>query len=265
MQIPFHKYQGAGNDFIVLDQRERIWINATETDRIARLCDRRFGIGADGLLLLEKEEGYDFRMVYFNADGRLSSMCGNGGRCIIAFARYLGLIGETARFLAVDGPHQARILPDSRVELQMGDVKVVERGDDYYYLDTGSPHYVRFVADAFAVDTVAEGRNIRYNERFALTGTNVNFVSIVPPHGVRISTYERGVEGETLACGTGITAAALAYYLHQGQTYLTVAEVPVEAKGGDLAVRFQPLPQGGFTDIWLIGPAERVFGGEVVL
>ena len=259
MTIPFFKYQGAGNDFIVIDNREEQFLSCPDEALITRLCDRRFGIGADGLMLLQNKPDFDFEMVYFNADGREGSMCGNGGRCIVAFAHRLGLIEERAHFLAVDGPHEAVLTRADWVELKMIDVAEIEQESDYFYLDTGSPHYVRFVEDISAIDVVQEGRNVRYSERFKEKGTNVNFVQ-AGPSGLHIATYERGVEDETLACGTGVTAAALAYYLREGKN--TALQVPVQAKGGALSVRFRA-GQDGFDQIWLCGPAEFVFTGKI--
>jgi diaminopimelate epimerase len=258
--IPFHKYQGAGNDFIVLDQRAATYVQRSDAELIRRWCDRRFGIGADGLILLQNRKGYDFEMIYFNADGGEGSMCGNGGRCIVAFAHQLGIFQESCRFLAVDGPHEACLRPDGWVALRLGDVAEVERGAGYCFLDTGSPHYVRFVERLEAVDVVGEGRAIRYSARFRAQGTNVNFVE-VREHGLAVATYERGVEDETLACGTGVTAAALAHY-QQVSSAGGPQRIPIQAKGGQLEVRFEP--QGaGFTQVWLAGPAERVFAGTI--
>lgn len=258
--IPFHKYQGAGNDFILLDQRAEQYLQRGDAELIRRWCDRRFGIGADGLILLQRREGYDFEMIYFNADGGEGSMCGNGGRCIAAFAHYLGIFQETCRFLAVDGAHEARLLPDGWVELRLGDVAEVEQGDGYCFLDTGSPHYVRFVENLQGLDVVGEGRAIRYSARFRAQGTNVNFVE-VREHGLAVATYERGVEDETLACGTGVTAAAIAHYQQKASTS-GPQRVSIQAKGGQLEVRFEP-HGAGFTQVWLAGPAERVFEGSI--
>ena len=277
--MKFWKYQGAGNDFVMLDQRGHQWLTRENTDKIAHLCDRRFGIGADGLILLQHHPGYDFEMVYFNADGRESTMCGNGGRCIAAFARYLGVIGRHGRFWAIDGEHEAVLsgTPDHMkqqgandreaglwVELKMSDVQSVERQDNVFILDTGSPHYVRFENDLQQIDMVREGRAVRYSEKFQKEGINVNLVRVNADSSLDIRTYERGVEDETLACGTGVTAAAIASYLHGGSN-AEQAEVPVHAKGGDLAVRFRSNGNGTFSEIWLCGPAVRVFEGEISL
>lgn len=258
--IPFRKLQGAGNDFVMIDQRDQRWLTRQDEEVIRRLCDRRFGIGADGLILLERHPGYDFEMIYFNADGREGSMCGNGGRCAVAFARRLGHIGRTTRFLAVDGPHEARLNEAGDwVELKMGAVAAVERGSGYYFLDTGSPHYVVFVDDLDAVDVVAEGRAIRYSGRFRAAGTNVNFVQ-ARPGGIDVATYERGVEDETLSCGTGVTAAAIAYYLQRPADERR--RVDIRARGGRLQVHFEAAG-AGFEEIWLCGPAEHVFEGTI--
>lgn len=277
--MKFWKYQGAGNDFVMVDQRERRELTRRDTDRIAKLCDRHFGIGADGLILLENHSHYDFEMIYFNADGRESSMCGNGGRCIAAFAGHLGIAENRCRFLAIDGEHEALINPDSSpypsgnkmepglswIDLKMSDVADIERNDNVFILNTGSPHYVRFVDSVENVDMVQEGRAIRYSERFKKEGINVNLVAVQPNGGLAIRTYERGVENETLACGTGVTAAALAFSRYMKKEHLSY-NVPVHALGGDLIVRFKAADDTvSFTDIWLCGPAQSVFKGEILL
>ena len=261
MIIPFYKYQGTGNDFVLVDQRENQYLNRGDLSRIAKICDRRFGVGADGLMLLQNKDGYDFEMVYFNADGRESSMCGNGGRCITAFAQFLGVIKDQARFLAIDGEHQSRIhAKDKLVELQMSDVRQVEINADFYVLNTGSPHYVTFVPQLESFDVYEEGKKIRYSDRFAAEGINVNFVK-KSGNGIEVATYERGVEDETLSCGTGVTAAAISWWLKEGK--LSAEEIPVVTKGGNLSVRFEPDGYVGFKNIWLTGPAEQVFEGKI--
>ena len=266
--MQFHKYQGTGNDFIILDDRARAF-DETDQARIAALCHRRFGIGADGLMLLREREGYDFEMVYFNADGAPSSMCGNGGRCLVAFAKYLNIIAESAYFLAVDGPHEARVAPDGTVRLHMVDVAApqpAEGGEeDDVFLHTGSPHHVHFL-DPHEHPTLAEfnvfaaGHDIRYDQAYDPTGTNVNFVEVPadPAQPWSVRTYERGVEDETYSCGTGVTAVALAAS-RRGAT----SPVRLSTPGGQLEVAFEEKPDGGFTNVWLSGPAVRVFGGEV--
>lgn len=259
MTIPFHKYQGTGNDFVIIDQREHTYINRNDEPIIEKLCDRRFGIGGDGLMLLQNKAGYDFEMVYFNSDGRESSMCGNGGRCITAFAHRLGVFEERCRFWAIDGEHEAVMRAADRwVELKMIDVQEIETGDGFYFLNTGSPHYVTFVEGLEELDVYEAGRKVRYSDRFREEGTNVNFVQL-EPEGIAVATYERGVEDETLSCGTGVTAAAIAYHLRQQNG---AGRVPIRAKGGSLEVRLQASDKG-FGEIWLCGPAEMVFTGEI--
>lgn len=263
----FWKYQGAGNDFIMVDQRTQAWIKREDTDKIAQYCNRRFGIGADGLILLQNHPDFDFEMVYFNADGRESSMCGNGGRCITAFAEQLHIFKDRCRFLAIDGPHEATILRqntplDAWVELKMVDVTKIELLDQAFVLNTGSPHYIRFETTVTDKNMVKEGQAIRYNDRFKAEGINVNLVALLPD-GLQIRTYERGVEDETLACGTGITAAALAHRLYTGSV-IGPASIAVKSSGGDLSVRFFDNGDGTFSDIWLCGPATAVFEGNLL-
>ncbi len=260
MKFEFQKYQGAGNDFILIDDRSHTF---PENDQalVAKLCDRRFGIGADGLMLLRDKADFDFEMVYFNADGRIGSMCGNGGRCITRFAADNGLLrGTQTHFLAVDGPHDA-VLNDGTIKLKMNDVTAIETGDDYYYLNTGSPHFVQYVMNLDALDVYSAGKAIRYNARFAAEGTNVNFVEHRDGR-LFIRTYERGVEDETLACGTGITAVALTAALKgmAGEGRCTI-----EARGGTLQVYFTQQGPQSFTDIWLEGEARFVYKGEIAL
>ncbi|MEN9444374.1 MAG: hypothetical protein RIS47_1264 [Bacteroidota bacterium] len=260
MNLAFSKYQGAGNDFILVDNRKKVLTNAT-TEQIAKLCDRRFGIGADGLMLLEEAEGYDFRMIYYNSDGREGSMCGNGGRCITAFAAAVGAISAQTTFIATDGPHEAEILADGTVRLKMIDVTQVENIAADCYLNTGSPHYVRFTDNIHTLNVYAEGRSVRYNERFAAIGTNVNFVS-QKANLLEVATYERGVEDETLACGTGVVAASMAACLASNGT-LTAFDI--RTKGGKLHVDFAYHAPAHFTNVWLQGPAEFVFSGEIIV
>ncbi|HBH48187.1 MAG TPA: diaminopimelate epimerase [Bacteroidales bacterium] len=259
MNTQFYKYQGAGNDFIVIDNRELL-IDKNDTKTIKKLCDRRFGIGADGLMLLQSKQGYDFEMVYFNSDGKEGTMCGNGGRCIVAFAYFLGIIKAKTKFWAIDGEHLADVLQDDYINLKMGDVTGVENNGEYYFLNTGSPHYVQFVTGIEELDVFNVGRSIRYNERFKEEGTNVNFVEEINSR-LMVRTYERGVENETLACGTGITACAIAASLHSGKEK---EEYDVKAVGGDLKVRYK-IDGDSFKDIWLEGSAVRVFSGEIII
>lgn len=281
--MKFWKYQGTGNDFVLLDQREHQWLSRSDTSIVEQLCDRRFGIGADGLILLQNLPGYDFEMVYFNADGRESTMCGNGGRCIVAFAWYLGIVGQQCRFMAIDGEHEATIggvtyppgtnIHSNRddlgkelfVNLKMIDVQHVDKQGDAYILNTGSPHYVRFVNDLDKLDMVAEGRAVRYAEPWQKAGINVNLVEKAAQNSLfPMRTYERGVEDETYACGTGATAAAIATFLSEGGVSGDFA-IGLQTKGGVLAVRSHAHGDGHFSNIWLCGPATRVFEGEILL
>jgi diaminopimelate epimerase len=257
MTMTFYKYQGTGNDFIIIDNRLQ-HIDKNDTKRIAQLCDRRFGIGADGFILLENDTSADFKMVYFNADGNESSMCGNGGRCITAFAKYLGIIDNNTVFRAIDGLHDAKIENDT-VHLKMQDVDTVESHKNHLFLDTGSPHHVELVSILSMIDVKSNGSKIRYDEPYTEEGSNINFVEQTSNASFSVRTYERGVEDETLSCGTGVTAVALAMY-HSGKT--TANEVELETLGGKLRVSFNAV-ESGYNNIWLIGPAEQVFKGEL--
>ncbi len=254
--MTFYKYQGTGNDFVIVDNRLQI-IDKNNTKQIAQLCDRRFGIGADGFILLENDENVDFKMVYYNADGNESSMCGNGGRCIVAFAKFLGLIDNETEFIAIDGLHKAKI-ENGLVHLQMQDVSDVETYDTHLFLDTGSPHHVTLVPELKALEVKATGAEIRYGAPYYDAGTNVNFVDQIGDDHFAVRTYERGVEDETLSCGTGVTAVALAMH-HSGKT--KAQEVRLETEGGPLKVSFKADAEG-YNDIWLVGPAQQVFKGE---
>ncbi len=258
MRIDFFKYQGTGNDFVILDNRDRRYSFTKE--QVAFLCNRRFGIGADGLMLLQLKDGYDFEMVYYNADGGESSMCGNGGRCLVAFAKQIGLIADKTKFIAVDGEHDAIVRADGIVELKMQDVLEVERGSDYCVLNTGSPHYIQWVNNVDAVDAFAEGKKIRYSERFSKEGINVNFVQVLS-EGLKVRTYERGVEDETYSCGTGVTAAALS----TADVNKTEQEIAVQTPGGKLSVKLHRNSDSSFDHIWLCGPATFVFNGSIDL
>ena len=260
----FTKYQGTGNDFILIDDRNNTFPTHNSA-LVAQLCHRRFGIGADGLILLQNHSDSDFRMVYFNADGAEGSMCGNGGRCIVQFAHELGLFKTHTRFLAVDGEHLAEIDGDE-VRLKMSNVPAPSNESltgpgTYFFLNTGSPHVIQFVEGLATYDVLNKGRLLRNDAAFSPGGTNVNFAELLTANSLFVRTYERGVEAETYSCGTGVTAAALIAHRQHGLS----SPVAIRTPGGNLRVTFTPQPDGSFTDIHLIGPAQRVFGGNITL
>jgi len=260
MTLNFSKYQGTGNDFILIDNRLKI-VNKDNYELIANLCDRKFGIGADGLMLLENHSKYDFEMRYYNSDGREASMCGNGGRCIVAFAHKLNIFDTETEFMAVDGYHKASLTNDNNktlISLKMLDVSEIEQGESYFYLNTGSPHYVQFIKDSLNFDTFTQGKKIRYNNRFKEEGTNVNFVKKEKDY-IEVFTYERGVEDETLSCGTGVVASALSCYLVDKKEN----NYSIKTKGGVLSVEFEYTKENKFINIWLNGPACHVFDGKI--
>ena len=260
MNIKFSKYQGAGNDFVLIDDRESKLKNL-ENKLIAKLCDRRFGIGADGLMLLTHHDDYDFEMIYYNADGKIGSMCGNGGRCIVAFAKYLKIIDNETNFLAVDGPHYAKISAEGNwVELQMIEVDSINKDGNAFVLNTGSPHYVAQVDHLASLDVFKAGKEIRNNDTYKANGINVNFVEQKSDH-LFVRTFERGVEDETYACGTGVTAVAMAMAQQKAPGYI---ETPIKVLGGKLQVNFN-YDGNKFTNVFLCGPAEKVFEGEIDL
>ena len=263
MKVNFSKFHGAGNDFVLIDNRLGKYDLSVE--QIAFLCHRRFGIGADGLMLLNASKDFDFEMKYYNSDGPEGSMCGNGGRCIAAFAQYIGLQKNEFVFEAVDGLHKANILSKEEpvwiVSLQMIDVQIKGQESEHFFLDTGSPHHIEFVSNVDNVDVYKEGKNIRNNSHYSTKGgTNVNFASFEDGY-IKVRTYERGVEDETLACGTGVTAVAMAAALKEGDLS---GDYKLSARGGDLQVRFQR-DGNEFTNVWLTGPAVLVFSGEIIL
>lgn len=258
MRIRFSKYQGTGNDFIIIDNRDNS-INLT-TAQINQLCNRKFGIGADGLMLLERQAGYDFKMKYYNADGKEGSMCGNGGRCLVQFAYDNGIVKTSYKFIASDGEHEAEFGEKKWVHLKMQDVYAVDyRKFDESVLNTGSPHFIKPVDDVQKTDVVKEGKEIRYNNEFKEEGINVNFVQAISEDAIFVRTYERGVEDETLSCGTGVTASSL-MFAHNEKGFNRIS---VKTLGGFLAVEFDKIDDETFTNICLCGPATFVFKGEV--
>lgn len=256
MEITFSKYQGTGNDFIIIDNRD----NTIElsTENVKHLCDRKFGIGADGLMLLNSRQQYDFEMKYYNADGAEGTMCGNGGRCLTQFAYDKGIKKEKYLFIAIDGEHEA-LFNEGWVHLKMKDVSLIEEYQGGFLLNTGSPHYVKPVPDVMNEDIVSKGRELRYSDEFMPDGVNVNFVENPEEGKIIVRTYERGVEDETLSCGTGVTASAIVFS-REGTGYNSIE---VATLGGNLAVEFNKNELGNFEDIWLCGPATFVFEGKI--
>ncbi len=256
MFLDFHKYQGTGNDFVMIDDREeRFDIKAI--DLVQKLCDRKFGVGADGLILIRNHADYDFEMIYYNADGS-QSMCGNGARCAVSFAKQLQIIQEKTHFLAIDGPHTASIDADGWVSLKMGDVSQVSKTDEDYFVNTGSPHHIRLVNDITHYPVYESGKVVRYSDAYKPHGTNVNFIEKINPQEIFVRTYERGVENETLSCGTGVTACALVMGVLGSPS-----PVKIKTLGGSLQVKFTKKVDGSYHDIYLEGPAQLVFEGEV--
>ena len=258
MQLEFYKYQGAGNDFVMIDNRNGQFPK-DNIQLVAHLCDRRFGIGGDGLILLENDSETDFKMVYYNSDGNQSSMCGNGGRCLVAFAKNLNVIEDQTTFIATDGLHHATFEDNGLVSLQMIDVPEIAIKKEYSFLNTGSPHHVQIVEDLEHYNVKDNGAAIRYGELYGAAGSNINFVKKIDDTTFKLRTYERGVEDETLACGTGATAVAIAMNA-TGETNATAINVDVE--GGKLVVSFEK-NDGVYTNVFLKGPAEFVFKGTI--
>jgi diaminopimelate epimerase len=260
MLVHFSKYHGTGNDFVMIDGRDQD-TTYFDTSIIHRLCDRRFGIGGDGLIILEKNQRFDFTMRYFNADGREGTMCGNGGRCIAAFARKLGIIKSHTTFEGIDGPHEASILHTGEIRLKLKDVEGIEQLEDGYLLNTGSPHFVRFVKELDQIPVDQAGAEIRHQERFGQGGVNVNFVEAGPAaNQIGVRTFERGVEGETWSCGTGVAAAAIASCFHFGSDIFSYA---VQTRGGQLHVEFKSHSAQNYMEIYLTGPASHVYDGAI--
>lgn len=262
MVLEFHKYQGTGNDFIVFDNRDRRL--AFEEAEIVRLCDRKFGIGSDGLILIEPSVSADFTMVFYNPDGS-KSFCGNGSRCAVHFAQQLGIVNHSCVFEAIDGLHKATIA-GNQVSIAMKPVASLERlNDSSFFVHTGSPHVVQFVPHVADEDVVQNGRRIRFSELFAPNGTNVNFVEKTSDSSIFVRTYERGVENETLSCGTGVTACALAFSQYSSEQHPAslMSEVKVDTPGGALEVSWKKTKDGGFEHVELSGPAVHVFSGKI--
>lgn len=266
--IRFQKWQGAGNDFVIIDNRDDQWQEPT-AESISRMCNRHFGIGADGLMFIKRSQDYAFTMSYYNSDGKPAEMCGNGGRCIAAMASKSGIFSGQASFLANDGPHEAIVVTPDWIRLKMMEVTtlrkvIIPAGKPFerqegVFLNTGVPHLVIFTETFDGIDVNIIGRELRNLEDFAPAGTNVNLVRRIREKLI-VRTYERGVESETLACGTGNVAAAIAceWIFDTGATTFDCSAV-----GGQLKVNFQRIGHSHFTDIWLEGPAVLVFEGTV--
>lgn len=257
MGIDFYKYQGTGNDFIIIDNRKNNF--PIEDDHFIKdLCNRRFGIGADGLMLLENSNSFDFKMVYFNGDGKLGSMCGNGGRCIVQFAKFLKIINKKTTFEAIGKIYNATI-ENEMVSLKMNDVSDIEIHPNHLFLNTGSPHHIKFTENVNSLEVKEIGNKIRYASPYFESGTNVNFVEQINKNTFKVRTYERGVEDETLSCGTGVTAVAIASHAAKKSTDSTIH---LQTLGGTLEVSFDK-EDNDYRNIVLKGPAVFVFKGEI--
>jgi len=256
--IDFYKYQGTGNDFVIIDDRSERF-NIENEKLIARLCNRKFGIGADGLILIRNHQQADFEMIYFNSDGHLTSLCGNGSRCAVQFASQLKIIGDQCSFMTVEGVLEAKIVKEL-VHVKMPNVVDIEVYKNHYFLQTGSPHHVCFVKDIEDYNVFNQGRAIRNGPPYFTEGANVNFVELVSNNQIYVRTYERGVENETLSCGTGVTAAAIVQGLKGVKS-----PIKVNTLGGELQISFEKGNKDNFSNIFLIGPAELVFSGSVSL
>lgn len=259
MHVEFFKYQGTGNDFIIVDNFNGQY-NSITIQEIQMLCDRKFGIGADGFIRLNAHKEFDLEVDYFNADGS-KSFCGNGTRCAIHLAFNLAYVSDSTSFWAIDGAHEAKILPHD-IALKMSDVSSWKCTDDAFVLNTGSPHFISFKPDVQSFDLIPWAKSIRFNDHYREEGINVNAVEVLSPHNIRMRTYERGVEDETLSCGTGATAAAICHAIQQEQ--LGIQDIEVQVPGGNLTVRFELSPSQA-SHVWLIGPAKQVFRGEIEL
>jgi diaminopimelate epimerase len=258
MEFKFYKYEGTGNDFVLIDNRN-LDFPKNNLKLIEQFCNRRFGIGGDGLILLENDSASDFKMVYYNSDGNQSSMCGNGGRCLVAYAKKIGVIQNNATFMAMDGLHHAIIDSNSLVSLQMIAVTEIKINLDYVFLNTGSPHHVVLVDNLSNFDVKKEGAKIRHSSLYGKEGCNVNFVTQITENKFAIRTYERGVEDETLSCGTGATAVAIAMHALRKTTHNNIV---INVEGGMLEVTFT-IENGVYNEVLLKGPATFVFEGLI--
>lgn len=259
----FHKYQGTGNDFVIINAiSQPDVLTLTQVER-AFICDRKFGIGCDGLIYLAASDQADFEMIYYNADGNESTMCGNGGRCIAQFAYCQKLASSKMEFVAIDGLHNAIVEKDGYIALEMRNVPEIHRDGQDYIIDTGSPHYITF-QQIDTIDIVDYGRSIRYNDTYKALGINVNVAQRLTDGELHVVTYERGVEDETLSCGTGVTACAIAAIRHY-RDWHDKKSIPILTKGGKLVIKCKDNQHDGFSDIYLCGPATFVFEGQIDL
>ena len=264
MKIQFYKYQGTGNDFVMVDNRDGCF-NYNNTEFISSICDRKYGIGCDGLILIEDDIDLDFNMRYFNSDGSQLGMCGNGARCVTHFAKKLGIINNSAIFQAIDGIHHAEITDNNYARVKMNDIDMsnydlIDKNFDNIYLNTGSPHLVINSNDIDKIDVFNEGRKIRFDDTYKKEGVNINFVEVASDNSLcKVRTYERGVEDETLSCGTG--AIAVAVVLNYSNI-VSKKEIKISMKGGDLNVSFDRVGDN-FSNIWLSGVVSEVYKGEI--
>ena len=256
MIIKFYKYHGAGNDFIIVD--DRLPNHSFSKNKIKEICDRKTGVGSDGFILLRNHEKYDFEMIYYNSDGKISSMCGNGGRCIVHFAYYLKIIKKYTIFLAVDGPHEAKIIKNTIVILKMNNVDEIIKCKYYTFIYSGSPHHIIEKSKINLIDVRLIGSKIRNSQSYSPNGVNVNFIKKISSEEFIIRTYERGVEDETLSCGSGAVASAIAMH-NRGRT--SNNKIKIKTLGGDLIICFTF--NKTYSDVTLEGPVKQVFKGEI--
>lgn len=256
MTVDFYKYHGTGNDFVLIDNRS-LFFDKNNIELISKICSRHIGVGADGLILLENDNLYDFKMIYFNSDGKQTSMCGNGGRCIISFAKKLNIIDDKANFMAIDGLHEG-IINDNTIKIKMNSVSEIHDTDTGCLLDTGSPHFVKFCDSVDSVNVFEFGRELRNNKEISKDGVNINFIEIVNNNSIKVRTYERGVENETLSCGTGVIASALSAY---SKGLVDTNRIKINTLGGELFVSFEF--NNIYENIWLEGPAIEVYKGQI--
>jgi len=256
MTVEFYKYHGTGNDFVLIDNRS-LFFDKNNTELISKICSRHFGVGADGLILLENDNLYDFKMIYFNSDGKQTSMCGNGGRCIISFAKKLNIIDDKANFMAIDGIHEG-IINNNLIKIKMNTVSEIQNINTGFLLDTGSPHFVKFCDSIDNINVFEFGRELRNNKEISEDGVNVNFTEVIDNSSIKVRTYERGVENETLSCGTGVIASALSAYK---KGLVDTNRIKINTLGGELFVSFEF--NNIYKNIWLEGPAIEVYKGQI--